>query len=925
MDTADQAKDKKEEEKKSETPADIKATAKVASEEANVEAHLNAVEAEVKDEQGKVQKKRSIGDRTLRDDEIPGFVDKLKSIGLSPGDLNDEDVIDLFLLYKESPEEYERRVRDKYLAWAKRAHKEAPKFWQNFKKALKSAGIRWNYGNFPHGFVYERVYGALLDKHVQELHSANLNARDRIKLLDHAYELGDKFEAQSILLSLAHTSDFDEELYERYHEKFSAEDYVIVRHASGPVTVGELEEQGYKIKNNEKIVDWHGEKVLARLDRPGTVDDMWFEVKLRRETHVRGKRPDVWHAGRRDYLWHGNHIVGVSLKSEKWVAEETNFDGRLTPGRKGDTASETFQYNLLNALGDTKLLVKATRLMLEKKLANLKAELEAPAMIERFGQEKAKLQREIETLKEYKDKLPDVDTIVYDQKIVELEQKLHRLEKKRRDDEMHAELIEQRLREGIDPNDIKSLLLDKASREYVDVPDIDEQGNKTTKRVYEYQLGYSRGTFIYAMARAETDVRIITNAEHVTAEERLSQAQFFSDRYRDELQWRAQHYSLGIHDINGNYDAARDGAQNIWKLMFKKRLAGGQSFQQSSLGYFVSDDAIEGSRRIVTDHYDDKTKRTYQVWLDYQLPDDPAEELKDFNRADPKAPGKISKEKPLVQEWEDLVKSAYEKGHFYGEKPLHEGVTLGRLADALRKEDSSHALEVLSNPKTGRLEYALSTATKELKEFRQKAASEQETFVGLPPAYEKQLIEVITMMIQSNEDLSFRVSFEALIATAPNLMIGSDEEQKIKDGLAKINSKLDGVERAFANVETLRNEYQPQIEAILSRQGGDSAIWYVRKIESSLKGNKEQPSLSQLKNSLPLDRDAALSPEQREQIARATGEPVPEDTTAIQAFERLNKFQLAIQLALRELLPSEEEEKPQPQEQRQAAESVPEE
>lgn len=855
------------------TEQSLRPSADVQKKMDEAEQKANELEGPWQNAESKQVKGNTINDRTLGDKDIPGFLEELKKRNLE--NISDEDFIDLFLLYKKSPEEAAADLERKYKAWTSKIKKEVPGLWGKVRETLRLPEIKSLIGKFPDSFAWERAYGAFLDKRVQELHTANLNARDRIKLLNHAFEVQDKFESQAILISLGHTSDFDEELVEDYYTTFAKQEEGKIRDADGTV-VG---------------------KDIGHL---GSVKDMWFEIKLRRETHSRGKRPDVWHNGTRDYLWHGNHIVGVAWKSKKWIAEETNFDGRLSPGRKGDTASETFQYNLMDG---TKVKELGMRKLLEKKLIELEDKLTNPTRVQEFRQNMEEFDQKIQTLRDLKDKLAGIDTLVYDQKIVELEKKRDRLKKEWEDDKRQQELINLRLKEGIDRSGIKSMLLDKSSRDFVTVVD-PETGEEV--KVYEREVAYSRGTFIYAMARSESDVKIITNAEHVTSEERLSQAQFFSDRYRDELQWRAQHYNLGIHDIEGNYDPTRDGAQNIWKLMFKGT-PGGQNFQRGALGYFVSDKPIEGSKRIIEEYRDENTNRTYNVWLDYQLPDDPSGVLKEYNRADPDAIGKLDKGKSLTKEWSDLIKKAYEKGQFYDTEIKHEKTKLGHLAEALTKTDSSHAREILGKPKSGRLEDEFTIAANELKDYRIGVAREEGTFIGLPPAYEKQLIDISEALLRANEDVAFRLSFEAVEAAASNLILGSDEEKKkITDGLDKINSKLAAAEKGFENMALLRAEFEPQIEAILARQPtNEPAHWYARKIESSLKGKGKAISINKLKNSLPLDAQAELTLQQREQMAELIGEPVAPTMTALEAWSKLNNFQIVLSLVYRELLPHE--------------------
>lgn len=484
----------------------------------------------------------------------------------------------------------EKEWQEKIKRWQSQRTKKPSQIREVFDEVAKSWRDAILIGKGSEIYIYERIMGALLDERVNQIHSANLNARDRFYVYKKALEKSDKFEAQALLLSLGQTSDFDEEYLEHYYRAFAKWE------AAPMLDSKNLSKEDQIEAKKERLVE----------DHPGDYDDFVFESKLRRETKGKGHRPDVWHNGSRDIYWDEEEDkFKICFKSTVWIDRETNYDAELTPGRKGDTAPETQGYARIDTTRwfTAQEYVEATVNILNQRLAT--------------GQQKLEEHREALAVAEKNrdESLPVLQTMLAEAPLDQqsgLEGKIKYLkdeatEKKRqlKDHQEYLALVERRLRVGVHPGDLKSFLLD-SNAGYDSYYEFEKNGK--TVKIYEKDVAISRSTFLYWVARNDRDADVICNGEHVTANERNTHAELYGSNYFAEISWRAKNHVFGIKvAATGSYDKARDGSSQLLSFMVDPEGRGSANFTLMSRGWAIENLGDEkGNSHIIAANQEDK-------------------------------------------------------------------------------------------------------------------------------------------------------------------------------------------------------------------------------------------------------------------------------------------------------------------------------
>lgn len=511
-----------------------------------------------KEQREKVTKKED-RDRGIKDHEVDGFLKWLKKYREKPT-VSSDDIANEFFFefcsvksYEEKEQQRQEKLEIQGQEWLE-SQKKMESTW--FKKLLGNLDVLWRIGKGIESFAWERVMGQLLDKRAGEIASANLNARDRIDIFRKTCRLKHKFEAQALLLTIGHTSDLTQDLIELYFESFGKKKKV-------------AEYQDQFTPNRDK-----DGKIVYRVDWHGTVRDEWFEQKLRRETKVKGHRPDIWHSGRREFAKNKKgEIIDVCFKSTDWQAREADADAMLTPGRKGDVASETHGYQFIG----NKDMAVATNIMLVKKkdeINNLIVEFKQDYLaLDGDCQEKESI---YQNLKEH---LPEDDKEIMLISLRKLRQNRDLAEKKMNDEIERLRLIEKRIVRGTNPGDVKSFLLDPNN--------YDNYVTYNGKRYMESDLAIDLGVRKYWQARSAQDAGVIASGEHVTSEERELFFTLMGDNFKDEFRWSCRHWRLGTRK-NGVYDPQRDAYENINTFLDDASNASrGKAFSERTRRYFV--------------------------------------------------------------------------------------------------------------------------------------------------------------------------------------------------------------------------------------------------------------------------------------------------------------------------------------------------
>lgn len=762
-------------------------------------------ETKVKDEFFKSQKEK---DRAPKDQEIDGFfewIGRLKEGGkpLSPDQLAED-----FFFWFESAESAEEQARGreelkaKYNEWLSANKEKDEGFWGTLKKIYEKFN-RLDKG--IESYSWERAYGTILDKRVAEILSANLNARDRMGAFNRACRLKHKFEAQAVLLSMGHTSDLTEKWVDDFYKAFGKKIAVPV----------------YDSQSKPKL-DADG-KVVMKVGWHGTERDVWFEQKLRRETKGKGHRPDIWHGGQREYIKNEEgEIIGVCFKSREWQAAETDFDALLTPGRKGDTASETHDYQMISS----KEAAQAMYIMLERRRDKIPQEI--TEIQDSLDSVEAKLENAQKVFEDQSGKLsPDEQTIMRN-KINHYRKDVQTHKKKISDEYLRMNLIGERLKKGINVGDPKSLLLDPTDSEEENVVTIvGEDGEKKT--FYEADLSVALGTRKYWQARTDQDAGVIVRGEHVTATERELFITLMGNNYRDEFFWSCQHWWLGTRK-NGVYDRQRDGAKNIWDYINSKDNAkASRLFAETTRGYTIEHNEKEGNKVVALD--DDGKEHL----LDRSVVDaDDTEALMKFNVDAPHIRDAI-KSTPVFSKMKEAEVDVQE-------------VTpaLNPLTQALLKGLPTARSYIKRNPvsdlplELGKSKDQLTAYKSDIAEFltpivwqedQQDKVMEDVDFQRVKTAIAEKISKLSTgqkIEVQFIEDLSH------------TLGLTDAQVEGLKKSLDDLNSKIENISRAFSAMEAMQTESELILAVLTKRREGENDEYFAKRLKDHMSEMKKE-------------------------------------------------------------------------------------
>jgi hypothetical protein len=590
------------------------------------------------------EERESVDD--IKHSEIDQFLKWLKDqFGKDPRtDIKTDLLIEQFLLWSgpDDPEQQEvRRNLEKYFGDKAR---DDEGFLDRIKRLIGSAYRLAPDTSFP----WQTTMTRLLDERVSELQNVEYDAKHRLERFRQALENGDEFTCQVILLSLAKTSDFQQEWLEEYYKEFGTK--------------------------NEKMENPDTKK--RQFEYVPNSRQLWFENKLRRTAKQAGVF-NVWQG----YRFELNDKKESVLRPKEEVAKGADFDAEQIGGRRGQLAGEPFSYNTYR----TQEEVDATNSFLRKKVGLLDKEIEEYEQeIKEYEQELDRIKRAIQGFEQEGYKIEKT------KEIEGLQRKREELRKKIKEHQRQRVLIEEILRAGgYRVGDLKTMLLDPMAELEIEKGEL-----KYPLKHQERHLAMDLGLTKFLTGKLSTDVQITLRGEHANPLDIASFVQMFSLRRIQEFEWACKHSFFGARvSVTGEYDDKRNTYKNSIVRMLDDGRAGEEArdFTRMALGFYVQKGKIRAK--------DAKTGKI--VWLcDYN----------DEIRRTIEEKGYFDEEVPFENREEDLqdrIKKAVENGQFV-EEEAGEGVeeNPGKLTRIIRNSDGEEAAisRILRDVEAGEIE-----------------------------------------------------------------------------------------------------------------------------------------------------------------------------------------------------------------------------